>query len=81
MMKCKNPPALTCPIGNIGASAHRWRRLVAFMKATNLLQQAMRVIYYRRIAMAIKTASKEGTFCIVVLLIVAMAAAGVIRSN
>ena len=31
--------------------------------------------------MAIKTSSKEGTFCIVGVLIVAMAAAGVIRSE
>jgi len=31
--------------------------------------------------MAIEMASKEGTFCIVILLIVAMAAAGAIRSK
>jgi len=51
------------------------------MKATNLLHWAMRVVWYCRIAMAIETASKEGTFCIVVLVIVVMAAAGAIRSE
>ena len=41
----------------------------------------MRAVYYRCIAMAIKTASKEGTFCIISVLIVAMAAAGEIQSE
>jgi len=50
------------------------------MKATNLLHQGMRAVEYRRIAMAIKMASKEGKFCIVILLIVAMVVAGAIRS-
>jgi len=59
----------------------RWWHLVVFMKATNLLHRAMCVEYYRRIAMAIKTASKVGTFCIIVVLIVALAAAGAIRSE
>jgi len=31
--------------------------------------------------MAVESANKEGAFCIVILLIVAMAAAGVIRSE
>jgi len=53
---------------------------VTFMKATNLLHQGMRAVEYRRIAMAIKMASKEGKFCIVILLIVAMVVAGAIRS-
>ncbi len=55
--------------------------LVAFMKALDLLHRVMRSVSYRRIAMAIETASKVGIFCIVVLLIVALAAAGVIRSE
>ena len=59
----------------------RWWRLVASLKATNLLHQAILVVSYRRIAMAIKTASKVGVFCIVVLLIVTLAAAGAIRSE
>ncbi len=59
----------------------RWQHLVAFMKALDLLHQAMCLVLYRRIAMAIETASKLGTFCIVVLLIVALAAAGAIRSE
>ena len=50
------------------------------MKATNHLHQGMRAVEYRRIAMAIKMASKEGKFCIVILLIVAMVVAGAIRS-
>jgi len=39
----------------------------------------MRAVSYHCIAIANKTTSKVGTFCIVVLLIVALAAAGVIR--
>ncbi len=38
----------------------RWWRLVAFMKAVNLLHQAMRAVSYYRIAPAIKMASKGG---------------------
>ena len=59
----------------------RWRRLVAFMKAMNLLHQAMCAVLYRHIATAIKMASKVGTFCIIVLFAVALAAAGAIRSE
>jgi hypothetical protein len=52
------------------------------MKATNLIHWAMRTVLYRHIVMTIETASKVGTFCIVVLLIVAfLAAAGGIRSE
>jgi len=51
------------------------------MKALDLLHQAMSSVLYHRIVMAIKAASKVGTFCIVVLLIVALAAAGVIRGE
>ncbi len=39
-----------------------WRRLVASNKALNLLHQAMCAVTYRRIAMAIKTASFLGVF-------------------
>ncbi len=59
----------------------RWWHLVVFMKATNLLHQAMHTVYYRRIAMTIETASKVGTFCIIVVLFVALVAAGAIRSE
>ena len=59
----------------------RWQCLVAFMKAMSLLHQAMCSVLYHRIATAIKMASKEGKFCIVILLIVAMVVAGVIRST
>ena len=59
----------------------RWRRLVASLKASNHLHWSMLAVSYRRIAMTIETASKEGTFCIIVLLIVALAAAGAIHSE
>ena len=59
----------------------QWRCLVAFMKAMNLLHRAMRSVLYCHIAMAVNMASKVGTFCIVILLIVALAAAGAIGSN
>jgi hypothetical protein len=40
----------------------QWRRLVASNKALNLLHWAMCAVTYRRIAMAIKTASFLGVF-------------------
>ena len=40
----------------------RWWCLVAFMKATNLLHQAMRAVLYRRIATAIEMTSKGGGY-------------------
>ena len=59
----------------------RWWHLVAFKKATILLYWVMHAVSYRRIAVAIETASKVRTFCIVILLIVALAATGAIRSE
>ena len=59
----------------------RWWCLVAFMKALDLLHQAMCVVQYRRIAMAIKMAIKVGTYHIVVLFAVALVAAEAIRSK
>ena len=50
-----------------------------FYASTNLLHWAMHAVSYCRIAMAIKMASKVGTFCIVVLLIVALVAARAIQ--
>ena len=47
----------------------RWRRLVAFMKALDLLYWSMHLVLYCHIAMTIEMASKVGVFCIVVLLI------------
>jgi len=41
----------------------------------------MRAVLCRRMVMAIEAASKVGTFCIVVLLIIALAAAGAILSK
>jgi hypothetical protein len=40
----------------------RWRRLVASSKALDLFYWAMHTVTYRRIAMAIKTASFVGVF-------------------
>jgi hypothetical protein len=51
------------------------------MKATNLLHQAMRAVYYRHIAITIEMAIKVGIFCIIAVLIVALAATGAIRSK
>jgi len=59
----------------------RRRRLVAFRKALDLLYWSMGLISYRPIVIAIEMASKLGVFCIVVLLNVALAAAGAIRSE
>ena len=60
----------------------RWWRLVAFMKATNLLHRVMQAISYRRIATAIEKTSKGGGgILLIVVLIVALAAAGAIRSE
>ena len=60
--------------------ARRWC-LVAFRKALDLLYWLMCSVLYRRIAMAIKMASKIGVFCVVILLIVTLVAAGAIRSE
>jgi hypothetical protein len=46
----------------LAAILAQWRRLVASNKALNLLHQAMCAVTYRRIAMAIKTASFSGVF-------------------
>ena len=59
----------------------RWQRLVAFRKALDLLHWAMRAISYPRAATAIETASKVGTFYIIVLFAVALVAAGAIWSK
>ncbi len=48
--------------GNTEQVVARWRRLVAFMKALNLLYQAMLAVFHRCTAMAIKMASDRGTF-------------------
>jgi hypothetical protein len=40
----------------------QWRHPVAYSEAQDLLHQAMRAVTYRRIAMAIKTASFVGVF-------------------
>ena len=49
----------------------RWRRLVAFKKARNLLRQAMLTVLHRRTATAIKMVSKVDAFCMIVLFAVA----------
>jgi len=59
----------------------QWWRLVAFVKATNLLHRAMRSVSYRRIAITIEMAIKVGIFCIIAVSIVALAATGATRSD
>ena len=59
----------------------RWRRLVAFMKATNLLHRAMCAVSYRCTVMAIEMVSKVATFFTFVLFAVALVAAEAIRSE
>jgi len=60
----------------------QWWRLVAFMKATNLLHRVMRAVSHRPIATAIKMTSKGGGgIFLIVVLIVPLAAAGAIRSE
>jgi hypothetical protein len=54
---------------------------VASTKAQDLLHQAMRVVLYRRTAVAIEMPSKVGPFFVVILFVVALAAAGAIRSE
>jgi hypothetical protein len=51
------------------------------MKALDLLHWVMRAVYYRRIAITIEMAIKVGIFCIIAVLIVALAAVGAIRSE
>jgi hypothetical protein len=46
----------------LAAILAQWQRLVASNKALNLLHWAMCAVTYRRIAMAIKTASFLGVF-------------------
>ena len=48
--------------GNTEQVVIRWRRLVAFMKAMDLLHWAMCAVSHHRIAMAIEMASNGGTF-------------------
>jgi hypothetical protein len=59
----------------------RWRHPVASVESLNLLYRAMRAVAYRRIAMAIRMASKVGVFVIVVVLYMTPAAAGAIHSR
>jgi hypothetical protein len=58
-----------------------WWHLVIFRTAMNLLHWAMHMLSYRCTVTAIKTASKLGTFVIVVLFAVSLVAAGAIRSE
>ncbi len=59
----------------------QWRRPVASSEALDLLHWAMRAVTYRRIAMAIKTATFYVYLLIVVCLPVALAATGAICSK
>jgi hypothetical protein len=59
----------------------QWRRLVASLKAMNLLHWVIFAVSYWGITMSIETASKVGVFCILILLIVDLAATGAIPSE
>jgi hypothetical protein len=59
----------------------QWPHPVASSEALYLLHQAMHAVTYRRIAMAIKTASFVGVFVDCFLLPVALAATGAIQSK
>ncbi len=59
----------------------QWWCLVGFKKAMKLLHWAMHAVWYQRTNMTIETASKVGTFYIVFLFAVAMAAVGAIWSK
>jgi len=48
--------------GNTERVVARWRRLVASIKALDLLHRAMRVVSHQRTAMAIKMARNGGAF-------------------
>jgi len=54
-----------CPGGRRGNTEQvvaRWRRLVAFFKAQDLLHRAIHAVSHHRTAMAIKIASDRGAF-------------------
>ena len=53
-----------CP-GDTERVVARWLRLVAFMKALDLLHQAMCAVWHHRTTMAINMSSDGGTFVIV----------------
>jgi hypothetical protein len=48
--------------GNMEQVVARWRRLVAFMKALDLLHQVMLAVLHRSTAMAIEMARVGGAF-------------------
>jgi hypothetical protein len=56
-MKCPKQPELVCPFFNIGVSAHPMAVFSGFCES-----RAMRAVYYRCTAMAIKMVSKVDTF-------------------
>ena len=80
-MKCPKQLDLRVPFVILERVLARWWRLVAFMKSTNLLHQAVCAVSYRCIATAIDMASKVGTCCIVNSFAVALAAARAMRSE
>ncbi len=65
----------------LAAILAQWQCPVASIKALDLLHWAMHAVLYRRTTAAIKMGSKVGPFFVIVLFAVALAAAGVIRSE
>jgi hypothetical protein len=59
----------------------RWRRLVASLKAMDLLHRGILTVSYQCIAMAIEAASKVSVFCIVVVLSLKFAPPLIQRKN
>jgi len=80
-MKCREQPDLACAFYNIGASARPMVSFSGFYESLKPppLGNARGIV--NRIAMAIETANKLGTSCIIIELIVALAAAWAILSK
>ena len=65
----------------LAAILPQWHRPVASSEALDLLHWEIRAVLHRRIAMAIKTASKVGVFVDCCLFACALVVAGVLRSK
>jgi hypothetical protein len=76
MKKLENNHGMLDGLQLLATILARWWRLVAANKALNLLYWAISVVLYQCTAAAIKMASLFGTFFVIVLFAVALAAAG-----
>ncbi len=80
-MKQPKQPALVCLFYNIGVCARPIVAFSGFYESHEPPSSGDARGRYRRIATAIEMAIKVGTFCIIAVLIVTLAAAGAIRSE